>query len=86
MIPEIHSKSEAKRVVSLIEKELHDLKEFYRWRKYPDEVPTEEKKYLVITSIYLNHPRKNIEDLSWSDIHKNMWDGCVHYWTNIPPQ
>ena len=47
-LAQIYLKSEADKVIAEKDKAISELKEAQRWRKFPDEKPTEDIKFLVI--------------------------------------
>jgi hypothetical protein len=77
--------------VHLTVQDIADLKEFYRWRKYPEEKPKEPGVYMSIIDIrgYTEFDRVEWDGEKWSEDEVNDWIGVevknVVMWTNLPP-
>jgi hypothetical protein len=72
-------------------KELYDIKDFYRWRKYPEEKPEKDGIYFCFNKVdsYKYTERMRYENGKWLEEEYDDFQGSEQepptMWTNLPP-
>lgn len=80
-----YPKSEADKVIAAKDKEIAELKEEQRWRKFPDEKPSEEGNYIICGSSGF----RSCDKWTYCQDRKRMdfsfYTHGIEYWMPMPP-